>query len=257
MIKKTRNFIILISIVFAFGIAFLIQQLRYAHMPEIPEVVVIGTSADYPPFSFKEDHKIIGFDIDVATEAVKRLGKKALIKDIPFELLIPQAMMGEIHCIAAGLSKTPEREQKVYFSKVYSLDNSLVVLTNAQGTMINSLEDLVNKQVIVNKGYTADDYISKFSYLAIERVPTSADAIKALQAKKVDAFVTESQAIPNIFKEYGQEHFNFFVINETPASVAIAISKMHPELAKKISSILEQMHQDGTIDQLQQKWHIQ
>jgi len=257
MMKKRRNFIILISIIFAFGIAFWIQQMRYSNMPAIPDVIVIGTSADYPPFCFKQDHKIVGFDIDVATEAVKRLGKKALIKDIPFELLIPQAMMGEIHLIASGLSRTPDREQKVYFSKAYSLDNPLVVLTDSSDSKIRSLEDLTDKRIVVNKGYAADEYMSKLEHLAIDRLPTIADAVKALEAKKVDAFVTEAQTIPKIFEEYEAEQFNSFVINEADESIAIAISKMYPELAKKLCGVLEQMDQDGTIDQLQQKWHVQ
>lgn len=256
MIKKTRNFIVLISIVFAFGIAFWIQQMRYAHMPAIPDVIIIGTSADYPPFSFKQDHKIVGFDIDVATEAVKRLGKKSLIKDIPFDLLIPQAMIGEIHCIAAGLSKTADREQKVYFSRIYSLDNPLIILTNVQGTAITSLDDLMNKQVGVNKGYIADEYLSKLNHIALSRVPTLDDGIKALQGQKIDAFVVEAKVVPAIFEEYGEDNFNALVMSESHGSTAIAISKMFPELAHNLSDVLDKMHQDGTIDQLQKKWNV-
>lgn len=256
MIKKTRNFIILISIVFAFGIAFWIQQMRYAHMPEIPNVIIVGTSADYPPFSFKQDAKIIGFDIDVAMEAIKRLGKKTVIKDIPFELLIPQAMMGEVHIIAAGLSKTAEREQQVYFSKPYIIDNPLVILTSAKNPRINSLNDLIEKRIAVPAGHVADLYMSKLTHLAIDRVPTLANAIKALQSNKVDAIATELISVPKFLEENEQENFNVFIISESTETIALAISKMFPELAQKVSDALEQMHKDGTINQLQQKWNL-
>lgn len=255
--RKKRNFIILIGIVLAFGIAFWIQQMRYAALPEIPDTLVIGTTADYPPFSFKQDGHIVGFDIDVAVEAVKRLGKKYSIEDVPFELLIPQAMMGKLPLLAAGLSRTSERAEQVYFSRPHGINNQLVVLTPARDTAVTGLNDLVEKQVAVNKGYTADEYMSKLNNLAVDRLPTIADAIKALQSEKVNAFVTEAQTVPAIFEEYGLENFNLFVIPESAEVLALAISKHYPDLAKKIDEILEQMQQDGTLDQLQQKWNIQ
>ena len=256
MTRTNRNFIILLSIVFLFGSAFWVQYIRYAHMPEIPDTIVIGTAADYPPFSFKHDNIIVGFDIDVAVEAVKRLGKEYIIEDVPFELLIPQAMMGKLPIVAAGLSQTDQRVQQVYFTKPHMINNQLVVLTDIHHPVLKNLDDLANKQIVVNKGYTADDYMSKLNNLAIDRIPTIADAVKALQSEKVDALVTEAQTVPLIFEKYGQD-FNLFVIPESQEAISLAISKQYPQLAQKLDVILDGMQQDGTLDQLQKKWNIQ
>ena len=141
MLSSRRNFIILIAIVLGFGLAFWIRQIRQSHMPAIPDTIIVNTSADYPPFAFQQDNAIVGFDIDVVQEAIKRLGKTIAIKDTPFELLIPQASIGVCHVIAANLAITPEREKLVVFTRPYLTNSPLVVLTLAKNAPINSLND--------------------------------------------------------------------------------------------------------------------
>lgn len=255
--QQKRNFVILVTIAFAFGLAFLVHQFYKPIVTEIPETIIVGTTADYPPFSFMVDNNMVGFDIDVITEAVKRLGKKIEIKDIPFELLIPQAAIGSIQVIAANLAVTPEREKLVLFTSPYITNGPLVVLTLANKPALTKLEDLTDKRIVVNKGYTADAYMSDLAYIAIERVPNLEDAIKALRAGSVDALATNADTIPSLFENYGQENFNTFVINDVNENAALAISKMYPQLSKELGIIIDTMERDGTLDQLKQKWHLQ
>ena len=51
----------------------------------------------------------MGFDIDVAKEVAKRLQKKLVLCDMPFDALIPALKLHKIDCIAAGLTPTVER----------------------------------------------------------------------------------------------------------------------------------------------------
>ena len=60
------------------------------------DAIIVSTNAEFQPFSFKEDDKITGFDIDVITEVFKRLDKTMIIKDMPFDALIPE----KNHCSA-------------------------------------------------------------------------------------------------------------------------------------------------------------
>ena len=39
------------------------------------------------------------------------------LHDRPFGLLLPQIELGQIHAIAAGMTPTPERAERVYFTK--------------------------------------------------------------------------------------------------------------------------------------------
>lgn len=255
--SKTRPFVVVMTIVFVGALTFVVHHFYNPQVVEIPETIIVGTTADYPPFSFVDNNKIIGFDIDVVTECIKRLGKNIEIKDVPFELLIPQATIGTLHVIAADLAVTPDREKVVLFTNPYLTNGPLVVLTLADQPAITKLEDLNQKRVAVNKGYTADSYMSNLAYLAVERVPNLDDAVKALRANHVDALVTSADTIPTLFEKYGQDSFKAFMIKDVNENAALAVSKMYPELVRELSNILEQMNADGTLDQLKQKWHLQ
>ncbi len=244
-------------IVFSFGVAFWLRQIYQPKFQEIPDTIVVGTTADYPPFAFKKDDQIIGFDIDVITETIKRLGKNIAIKDTPFELLIPQTSVGVTHVVAANLAITPERQKLVLFTQPYLSNNPLVVVSLAKNPAFTSLHDLADKRVAVNAGYTADDVVSKLPHIAVQRVPSIAEALHALRTDKVDACVINAHNVAPIFEEFGNENFHTLVLNDVDENAALAVSKMHPQLAKALDDILTQMQNDGTLDQLKEKWHVQ
>src|SRR5216684_1957016 len=81
------------------------------------DTIIVGTNAEFQPFSFKQDETVTGFDIDVITEVLKRLNKKMVIKDMPFDALLPEIQLGNIHVIAAGITPTPERSQRALFTR--------------------------------------------------------------------------------------------------------------------------------------------
>ena len=261
MSSTKRNFIILIALIFGFSLAFWLRQLYKPQLPELPETIIVGTAADYPPFSFKQkdsvgNEQIVGLDIDVVAEAIRRFHKTMILKDAPFELLIPQAQMGTIHVIAAGLSKTPEREQQVLFMPTYMPTTELVVISLKEKP-IKSLADLTDKRIVVNAGHTADLYISNLQHVAVDRLPSPEDAINALKNGIADAYVMEANTAEALFDRYGIDTFHSFVIPETSGQSALAISKLYPQLAEQLSKIVDEMIADGTIEQFKQKWHME
>ena len=95
------------------------------------KVLVVGTSADFPPFSFVENDQIVGFDIDLIHEIGKRLQQQITLKNMPFGTLLPTLQLGQIQVIAAGLSATPERAQHVLFTSPYLDHNPFVIVSLA------------------------------------------------------------------------------------------------------------------------------
>ncbi|HVW99680.1 MAG TPA: transporter substrate-binding domain-containing protein, partial [Candidatus Babeliaceae bacterium] len=221
----------------------------------IPEPVIIGTSADFPPLSYKQNGEVIGFDIDVVKEVARRLGSTIIIKDMPFDMLIPQLQLGNIHIIAAGMVATPARQERAAFTKPYLTQDYLVAVTLPEVTL-KDLHDLDNKTVIVNQGYTADSYMSQIPGPILQRLPTVADALLALKTGRAFAFVTSYNTLLPVFEQYGKSAFSVYQIPETHEQVSLAITKCYPELIKKAESAIEQIKTDGTISQLKEKWHV-
>lgn len=221
------------------------------------DTLIVGTSADFPPFSFRgSDDSVVGFDIDVVKEVAKRLNLKIDLQDKPFAMLIPQIELGQIHAIAAGMTPTPERAKRVRFSKVYLTSNPLLIVTRSTDPAITDLEDLKGKEVIVNTGYTADLFISDKPGIELLRLPKVADAIVALEQGKGDAFITASFTLKPYLAD-GDTRFNTTRLQETDEQNALAFSMLLPkDVVDKAQNALDAMEADGTLTAFKKKWNV-
>lgn len=227
------------------------------NLPESNETLIVGTNAEYPPFSFIKDGVIVGFDIDLAREVSKRIGKKMELLDMPFEMLLPKVQLGEIQIIAAGMTATPERKKQVLFTNAYLVDDPLLIVSPMDKAAFYTVEDLRNKEVVVNDGYTADTYISSIEGPIVRRLATPAEAILALRAGRADAFVTARSAIKPFLDLYGKSEFRIVEIPHVTDNYALVISHEYPFLLCRVQAALDDMEKDGTLAALKTKWKIQ
>lgn len=82
--------------------------------------IVIGLDDNFPPFGFHDESgELVGFDIDMAKEAAKRLGIEVEFKPIDWDSKETELNSKKIDAIWNGLSITPEREKNILFSRPY------------------------------------------------------------------------------------------------------------------------------------------
>ncbi len=250
--KRFLTAVILIAI----GIGAFFWFRKTAERKPLGEILIVGTSADFPPFSFRgSDDSIVGFDIDIIKEVAQRLSKKIDLQDKPFGTLLPQLELGQIHVIAAGMTPTAERAKRVHFTKPYLSGNPLQIVTPLDAP-VKSLEDLKGKTVIVNTGYTADIYMQRFPDITLLRLPKVADAINALEHGKADAFVTASLTLQPYLKE-DDKRFAFLNIEETNEQNALGFSYYLPKaFLEQVQKVLDDMEADGTLTALKKKWKV-
>jgi arginine/lysine/histidine transporter system substrate-binding protein len=237
--------------------SFIFWYRKTADYKPLEKTLIVGTSADFPPFAFRDkNNTIVGFDIDVIKEIGKRLNLDVDIQDKPFNTLLPAIDHGQIHVIAAGMTPTPEREKRASFTKPYLTGNPLLIVTLPTAPTITSIEDLKGKDVIVNTGYTADGYISQIPTINVIRIASVADALTALEQGKGFAFVSARFSLMPYIQD-NQERFNYFHLQETDEQSALAISKkLPPEFAQQVQNALNAMQADGTLDALKLKWKV-
>lgn len=222
------------------------------------ETVIVGTNAEFQPFSFKEDETVTGFDIDVITEILARLNKKMILKDMPFDALIPEIQLGNIQVIAAGITPTPERAQRALFTRAHlAAGNPLIIITRKEQPL-TILDELINKTVVVNEGYVADSFMSEQPGVNLIRLSSAAvsDGMLALESGRADAFVTALYPMKPYFEKYDADTFSITPIPGTEETSAFAISKHYPELRDSIQSTLDRMQEDGTLATLKNKWNL-
>lgn len=252
MYKKLAIFLaVLIPVLFYFSYS--------KETEKVEDTLVVGTNTDFPPFSFQVDGEIKGFDIDIAREVCRLLDKKMVLKDMPFEALIPDLLLGNIDFIAAGMSYTPERAERVLFTKPHLKNDPLVILTlkSSQFPPDGDLGALKGKTIIVNEGYTADLYLSDKPGLNLLRLALPADAFVALKNGRGFAFVTAQSTLKTFLDKQEGVEFQVNVIPGTIENYALVVSKKNPALAREIQIALDTMQENGTIDQLKKKWNFE
>ncbi|NND69840.1 MAG: amino acid ABC transporter substrate-binding protein, partial [Halioglobus sp.] len=79
----------------------------------------VGMSVDYPPLTYKQEGRVVGLEVDNARAVAELLGMQLELVELPFTGLIPALEQGRIDVIMSGLSKTPERAERIVFVEPY------------------------------------------------------------------------------------------------------------------------------------------
>jgi polar amino acid transport system substrate-binding protein len=233
--------------------------LNYLFNPAPPEKAsdrfLVGTNAEYPPYTFIDGDQILGFDIDVAREVCQRMGKQIILQDMPFEALIPALNLKRIDFAAAGLTRSEERAKRLLFTRPYISGDSFVIISPAE-QKIDSIDALSGKRVLVNEGYTADAYLSQIKGLNLIRLPAPADAFAALASNRGDAFFTAQSTLQCFLSSSRNNNYHIAPITGPSDAYSLALSKDNGDLLNDIQGILDAMEADGTILRFKKKWNL-
>lgn len=219
--------------------------------------LIVGLSPDYPPYAFIENDNIIGLDIDLLKLIAKKLNLKLKFNSMPFHSILVSLQLNTINLAASGLTGNEERKKEMLATIPY-FQNSLYAVS-LKKKKINNIENLKNKILIINTGYTSESYINNEKLtekiLKLKSVP---DALIALKLEQGDAFITSYASILHFLNTKEAEFFNFFKLPESDneESVSFLINKNNPELLEKINIVINELLSNGTIDNLIKKWNL-
>src|SRR5438552_164054 len=75
-------------------------------------VLVAGSSAEYPPFEYVADGKLVGYDVDMAEEITRRMGVKVAWEKIDFKGIVAALTAKRVDALITALTWTPERAER-------------------------------------------------------------------------------------------------------------------------------------------------
>ena len=111
--------------------------------------LIMATNAEFPPYEFHENDKIVGIDAEIAEEIAKKLGLELEIEDVAFSAIIPEITSGKADVGIAGMSVTEDRKKSVDFSQTYA-DTVQVVIVK-KDSEIKTPEELEKKTLGVQE----------------------------------------------------------------------------------------------------------
>lgn len=225
--------------------------------------MVVGTSADYPPYESKdESDNFIGFDMDLIREVGKRMGVKVKIVDMGFDTLIASLQNKKVDAVIAAMQATPERDKSVDFSIVYHEIKDAFLVKKGSEIKMSKPQDAAGHKIAVQTGSIQEKWVNKhlveagktdkdkvFSY---ERVDNAAMDVGA---GRVDILFIISDPAKQHAEKAGLEIA--LITKETVAGgQSIAMPEGEAALKAEIDKAIEAIKADGTMKKLMDKYGL-
>lgn len=250
--------------------------------------VIVSTDPAYPPQSqlveggkraentrcASDQHtasELTGFDIDTAVEIARRLNVEVCFVTPEWTIIQGGGWSDRWDISVGSMTITPERMEKLYFSQPY-YTTPAAFFVHAENTTFSQPSDLSGKKIGACAGCTYDFYLQQTLQIPGEDIQfvvenpqfvgydTDLNALQDLalgDGVRLDAVLTAQPTGQGVIadglplKQLGEPvYFEY---------LSVAIDKAHSKdpvpLVQKLNEIIQQMHSDGTLRNLSQKYY--
>jgi len=203
--------------------------------------IIVGTSADFPPFEYvNEEGAYVGFDVEMITKILEDAGYTVEVKDISFDSLIPSLENGKIDVVAAAMTITEEREEQIDFSNPYYEADQSVLTKIGSDLELDTYQDLQNYTVGSQTGSTGAAWVEEnlvddgnMSEDDFKRYETYTLAVLDLVNENIDAVVLDKPVAESHVKNQNVEIAMTIITEE---SYGLGVKQGNTELLEKINS---------------------
>lgn len=234
----------------------------------------VSTDANYEPQSFLDENgEFVGFDVDVAREIGRRLGVEVEFVTPDWDVITAGSWAGQWDMSVGSMTVTTGRQEVLDFAEpAYYYTPAQFAASDASG--IDSLDDLNGQAICVGVSTTYEAWLN--GDMETLGLPESSIFTTAPTGASVVPLSTDAECPQAI--QSGREEFSAFLTSNTVVEAAIdsglAIHKVgdpvfsenlavafdkssevsNAALVERVSEIITEMHEDGTLRDLSMKW---
>jgi len=230
----------------------------------------VSTDPQYPPQSeLAPDGTFQGFDIDVASEIAKRMGLGVEFVTPSWDTITAGGWGGRWDMSVGSMTVTSPRQKILDFSPPYYYTPAQMAASTASG--VTTLDGLAGKTICVGEATTYLDWLNgvlDFGTESPETKPPSGSTpitqttdrlcAEAWKAGRTDweGWLSSSPTVDAAIKE----GLPLVAVGDPVyfEPLAAALDKSGPDTSDflaRLSAIVDEMHADGTLTKLSQKWY--
>lgn len=223
------------------------------------ETIVVGID-DFNPYSYLDnDGNFAGIDVELATEAFKRIGYKASFTVINWEDKNNLLNSGDIDCVWSCFTMTG-REDKYEWVGPYMYSRQVVAVKSASD--IYELSDLADKRIgvqITTKAMNLFLHIDESDLPEVKQVncfSSTEDVFASIRKGYVDA-ISGHEALINEFIQNSNGAYRLLEESPYTSELGVAFKKgTHVKIVDSLNQALEEMKQDGTFASIVTKYGL-
>ena len=185
--KKLLSIILSITMLLSMGTVAFAEETTTSGAREVEGIIKVGVNAEFPPFEYMENDKMLGFDIDLMNYIAARIGYGVEFVNMPFDKLIPAVVNGEVDCAISAITATDERESVVDFTRPYLAAN--VTYKDED----SATEELEMYSIVFKDGVADTKYLS--------RTPTQYERLFMLVNGAIEELISDA-TIEKLIEKY-------------------------------------------------------
>lgn len=232
------------------------QVAAEASAPVAATRIVVGLDDHFPPMGFRDEkNELVGFDIDLAREAAKRLGMEVEFKPIDWSAKEAELNGKRIDVLWNGLTITEERRANIGFTAPY-LENHQIVIV-AANSPIKTKAELAGKIVGVQEGSSAVDAVKKDpagkTLKELKQFGDNVTALMDLSAGRLDAIVVD-EVVGRYYAAKKPADYVVLADNFGTEEYGVGVRKDDTELLGKLDKAMADMKADGAAAKISEQW---
>jgi ABC-type amino acid transport substrate-binding protein len=219
-------------------------------------VLTVGSDIPFAPFEFREGGELTGFDVELVEEIAKRLNLTTDWRDTAFDTIFTQLAAGRYDVVASATTITPEREEQVNFTVPYYRAQQSLTVNTERTPDIQSVDDLgEGHTVAVQTGTTGEAWAQENlapNGVEVRSFPEAPDTYTALEGGNVTGVIFDEPA--SVAEAEKRPALEVVEVIDTDEDYGFAVDPQNEELLAAIDEALQAMIDDGTYQQIYDKW---
>ncbi|MDO4902685.1 MAG: extracellular solute-binding protein [Limosilactobacillus sp.] len=215
--------------------------------------LTIGLEGTYAPFSYRENGKLTGFEVELGKAIAKKMGLKAKFVPTKWDSLIAGLGSGKFDVVMNDITKTPARAKQYNYSNPYMKSRSVLIVNTKSN--ISSIKQIKGKKIVAGTG-TNNELIAKKHGAKIVPNGDFTSAVNMVKQGRVDGEINSSAAWYSYKKKNNTKGLKIIDLSKEIKADPISglFNKKDTKIQAEYNKALKQVQKDGTVKKLSQKY---
>lgn len=217
-------------------------------------VLKVGVEDTFPPYTYHDDRdKLVGYDVEVATEVAKKLGLEIQFTETKWDSLIAGLDVNHYDIIFSDVAITEERLEKYEFSIPYAFTRASVIV-RSDNDDISTFEDLNGRK---SAQTITSNYAVQAEAAGAEIVGTAgfSESVELVLNSVVDATVNSNVSYYYYMMQQPDADLKLAAeYKEAVIRTGAIFNQGSPEFKAEIDKALTELNNEGILTELSIKY---
>lgn len=219
--------------------------------------LVFATDSTWPPMEYiDESGTLVGFDIDMVSEAAAAAGFEVEFKSVAWDGIFAGLQNQAYDAVVSSVTITEERRANMDFSTPYINAGQVLVVPMASTAV--TMADLSGKSIGAQIGTTGAIEAAKYPEVELKTFDEAGLAIEALVNGAIDAVIIDTPVAANFALQREEYKEKLKIVGDvmTEEVYGVAVNKGNAAVLELINKGIEAITANGKLDELKAKWGL-